>query len=58
MAKSNPFGKNKAPPFMVKNTGKAADRVAREAKREGEPVSVEKKEQAMGFKRGGHVRRK
>jgi len=54
MAKGNPFGKGKAPPFMSK--GKAA--VAREAKREGEPVSVEKKEMAQGFKRGGSVRRK
>jgi len=54
MAKGNPFGKNKAPPF---GKGKGSS-VAREAKREGEPVGVERKEMAMGMRKGGKVRRK
>jgi hypothetical protein len=52
MAKGNPFGAKKAPPFGGK--GKS---VAKEAKAEGEPLGVEKREQAMGFRRGGHVKR-
>jgi len=52
MAKGNPFGAKKAPPF-----GKGKGGVAAEAKREGEPVNVERREQQMGFKRGGHVKR-
>jgi len=51
MAKGNPFAGKKAPPF-----GKG--KVAREAKREGEPVGVERKEMAAGYKKGGKVRRK
>jgi hypothetical protein len=49
MAKGSKF-----PAFLKKGGSK----VAREAKSEGEPVGVERKEMAQGFKRGGKIKRK
>jgi hypothetical protein len=55
MAKPNPFAGKKAPPF---GKGRGGGGVAREAKAEGEPTSMERKEMAMGMRRGGKVKRK
>jgi hypothetical protein len=51
MAKGNPFGAKKAPPF-----GKG--KVAREAKAEGESPKQEKAEMAAGFRKGGRAGKK